>query len=280
MEKLFFGTAGIPKSSFPKDTPGGIKRVAQLGLGCMELEFVRGVYLKRIEAAQDVLDTALKENVMLSVHAPYYINLNSREERKIKASQRMILDSARMAFLSGARSVVFHAGFYMEDTAEVTYCNIKKGIKEILKRMNDEGIKVILRPELSGKPSQFGSLAEILALSSELEGVAPCIDFAHYYARSGTFNSYEDFAFTLKRVEETLGAKALKNLHLHVSGIDYGPKGERKHLVLKDSDFNYRQLLKALADYGAAGLVICESPSLEEDALLLKTTYDIINGKG
>ena len=276
MEKLLFGTAGIPLSSFPQDTPGGIKRVAELGLGCMEMEFVRGIYLKKAATAENVMDTALKEKVFLSVHAPYYINLNAHEEYKLRASKRMILDSARMAFLSGALDVVFHAGFYLGDPPQLTYDNIRRSIEEILEHLEDEGVRVTLRPELSGKPSQFGSLEEILTLSAELEGVAPCIDFAHCHARSGAFNSYDEFTSVLEKVREKLGIEALHKLHLHISGIEYGQKGERKHLTLNDSDFNYRELLKALVNHGVAGLVICESPNLEEDAILLKTAYDEI----
>jgi deoxyribonuclease-4 len=65
-------------------------------------------------------------------------------------------------------------------------------------------------------------------------------------------------------------------MHIHVSGIAYGGKGEIKHLNLKESDFQYTELLKALKDYDVKGIVICESPNLEEDALLLQATYDTL----
>ena len=77
----------------------------------------------------------------------------------------------------------------------------------------------------------------------------------------------------LKRVEKRLGRQGLDNLHLHVSGIEYTDRGERKHLDLRQSDFNYVDLLQALKDFDAKGRVICESPSLEGDAILLKETY-------
>jgi len=50
--------------------------------------------------------------------------------------------------------------------------------------------------------------------------------------------------------------------------------GEIKHLPLKESDLKYVELLRALRDKGVAGMVICESPNLEDDALLLKETYE------
>jgi len=125
-----------------------------------------------------------------------------------------------------------------------------------------------------GKPSQFGTLEEILNLSVELEGVAPCIDFTHWHARTGKFNSYHEFVSILLQVKQRLGTAALDDMHIHVSGIAYGKSGEIKHLNLKESDFQYVELLKALRDYNTEGIVICESPNLEEDALLLQATYN------
>ena len=61
---------------------------------------------------------------------------------------------------------------------------------------------------------------------------------------------------------------------MHISGIEYGSNGEKNHLILKESDFNYPDLLVALKEFNVRGLVICESPNLEEDALLLSKTYN------
>ena len=142
-----------------------------------------------------------------------------------------------------------------------------------LKRKNN---RVLIRPEIMGKSSEFGTIEEILNLSTELEGIAPCIDFAHLHARTGRFNSYPEFASIMQQIKDRLGRPALDNMHIHVSGIAYGKKGEIKHLNLKDSDFQYIELIKALKDYNAKGLLICESPNLEEDALLLQDTYNTL----
>jgi len=143
-------------------------------------------------------------------------------------------------------------------------------------QLRRENNRVWVRPEIMGKGSQFGTIDEVLSLSIELEGVAPCIDFAHWHARTGGFNSYPEFASILSLVRERLGETALDNMHIHVSGINYGNKGEIKHLNLKESDLQYVELLKALKDYDVKGLVICESPNLEEDALLLQKSYNTL----
>ena len=272
MAGLLFGTAGIPHSAKSKTTIDGIERIAELGLGCMELEFVQGVKMSEA-GARLVADTATKEGIKLSTHAPYFINFNAHEPEKIRASQDRVLQTARIAALCGAESVTFHAAFYLGDPPEKAYSTVKKYLAETLNQLKRENNRVWIRPEVVGKLSQFGSLEEILNLSTEMEGLAPCIDFAHWHARNGRFNSYPEFTSILLQVKERLGRAALDDMHIHVSGIAYGKKGEIKHLNLKESDFQYTELLKALNDYDATGIVICESPNLEEDALLLQATY-------
>jgi len=272
MAGLLFGTGGTPHSSQSQSTVDGIKRIAELGLGCMEIEFVYGINMSET-SARLVADTANSEGVRLSAHAPYYINLNAREPEKIKASQDRLLQTARIASLCGAKSVVFHPAFYLGNPPEIVYDTVKAHLEEVLRQLKKENNRVWVRPEVMGKGSTFGTLEEILKLSAELDEVNPCIDFAHWHARSGLFNSYQEFASILQQVEERLGRDALDNMHIHLSGIAYSDKGERKHLNLEESDFQYIELLRALKDYEVKGLVICESPSLEADALLLQSTY-------
>ena len=275
MTGLLFGTGGTPHSAKSSSTIDGIERIAELGLGCMELEFVYGVRMGEASAIL-VKEAAIKAGVKLSAHGPYFVNLNARELEKTRASQERILQTARIASICGAESITFHAAFYLGDPPEKTYDTVKKYLKEIMERLERENNRVWIRPEIMGKSSQFGTIEEILHLSSELEGVAPCLDFAHWHARDGKSNSYQEFASVLEQVEQRLGRVALDNMHIHVSGIYYGKKGELKHLNLKESDFQYAELLKALRDYDAGGIVICESPNLEEDAFLLQATYNTL----
>jgi len=170
MAQLLFGTAGTPLSAKSLSSIDGIIRVAELGLDCMELEFVRGVKMGDA-AARLVAETASRTGIKLSAHAPYYINLNAREPEKIRASQGRLLQTARIAALCGASSVVFHPAFYLGDPPEKTYQTTKKYLKEVLDQLKKERNRVLIRPELMGKPSQFGSLDEILDLSAELDGV-------------------------------------------------------------------------------------------------------------
>ena len=275
MAGLLFGTGGTPHSAKTASTIDGIERSAELGLGCMEIEFVQGVKMGEA-GARLVGETAARRGIKLTAHAPYFINLNAREPEKIRASQGRILQTARIAAICGAESIVFHTAFYLGDPPEVAYNTVKKHLGEIMDQLKRENNRVWVRPEIMGKVSQFGTPDEVLNLSTELERVAPCVDFTHWHARTGRFNTYQEFASILLQIKERLGRAALDNMHIHVSGIAYGKKGEIKHLNLKESDFQYIELLKALKDYDVKGVVICESPNLEEDALLLQTTYDAL----
>jgi len=271
--ELLFGTAGVPVSAKLRSTEAGIERIAELGLGCMEVEFVQGVRMSP-QVAVAVGELAARKKIALTAHGPYFINLNAVEPEKIHMSKERILQTARIAALFGARSITFHAAFYLKSTSAETYTTVKRHLEEIVNILKKEGNKVTISPEVTGKPSQFGTLEEILQLSSEIEGVTPCIDFSHWHARTGQANSYQEFSDILDQVERKLSRRALDNMHIHVSGIAYGKKGEIKHLMLPDSDLQYAELLKALKERKAKGVVISESvPYLEKDALLLQQTY-------
>ncbi len=272
--ELLFGPGGIPGSAKGRGTAEGVREVKKLGLGAMELEFVRGVNLSR-EKAAEVAEARRETGVVLTAHGPYYINLNSSDPAKRKASVERILKTARIAHACGAWSITFHAAYYQKTPAERVYNTVKKSLEGIVKRLQDEGVRVWIRPEVSGKPSQFGSLEEIIRLSQDLEMVAPCIDFAHLHARTnGRYNSREEWEQVLDLVEKELGKQALKQMHVHLSGIEYSEKGERNHLMLDDSDLKWKELFRVWKEYKIAGCVISETPDPTEGALQMQREWE------
>ena len=275
MDRLYFGTAGIPLSTEKGGTPEGIARVRELNLDAMELEFVRGVRLRE-ESAILVRKAAVENDVILTAHGPYYINLASERDEVRSRSMERIMNTARIANLCGARSITFHAGYYFKGDAERTYGIIGKALRNIVSELSDEGNRVRVCPEVMGKVKSFGKLPEIIGLCEEVGDIHPCIDFAHLHALKGNINTYEEFAMVLEEIESRLGRDELANMHVHISGIEYGERGERRHRDLGDSDMNYRDLLKVFADFDCAGVVICESPSIEGDASLLRQVYQKI----
>ncbi len=274
MNKLHFLTAGLPIASENKGYEEGIRILKEMNLDGLELEFVHGVRIKD-ESKAFLKDQTSKNGLVLSAHAPFYVNLNSKEEEKIEASIERIIETAAVANEVGAYSITFHAAFYMGKTPEEVYQTVKNGITKITDELKNKTNKIWIRPETTGKMSQWGNLEEIVRLSKEFETVLPCIDFSHLHARyNGIYNTYDEFSKMLDFVGNELGSNAIENMHIHVAGIAYTQKGEKNHLIFSESDMNYKDLMKALKAHGAKGIVVCESPNIETDTKILKEFYE------
>lgn len=272
-DRLLFGTAGVPNSTVKKNSPvDGVQRIHELDLDCMQLEFAHGVRMKE-EVSSALRKASYELGVPLTSHGPYYINLNAREQDKIDSSVERIIQTAKISDLCGAESMTFHAAFYMKDSPFDVFDLVEKSMNVIEERLNRLDIEIELRPELTGKTSQFGSLDELINLTKNVMSVKPCMDFSHLYARTGEYNSYAEMKTVLDKLEEQLGSEALKNMHIHVSGISSNSKGDLKHLNLEKSDFNWKDMLKALKEKDCGGYVVSNSPNLEEDAKMLKDYY-------
>ena len=270
-----FGTVGAPAST-PKKPGGSIgaaQHLATLGLQAYELAWVQSVRVTETTCAS-IRKAASEAGVHLSVHAPYFINLNASDDEWPKSRKRL-MDAAHYGNLAGATDVVFHPGSYFgRDPSEVLPQVIHRlhGCTDELRRA---GNPVTLRPETMGKSAMLGSLADVLILAREVPGVLPCLDFSHLHARpgDGSMNSRHEWELALGAYAEMLGAAALRSLHCHLSGIEYGPKGERNHLMLAESDFQLGELLQALRAYGCAGRILCESPVMDVDALNIQRAF-------
>lgn len=274
MEKLIFGTAGMPTRTNPREYEQALKDLNDMKLGALEMEFVHGVRMN--EKTKELLKKeAPNQNIVLTAHGPYYINLNSQEEEKIEASVTRILDTARVAYACGAYSITFHAAFYMKQNEDFVYNQVKAKMREITETLKSENIKIWVRPETTGKGTQWGSIDEIIKLSKEFDMVLPCVDFSHLHARSvGQYNTYDEFSRVFEKIGTEIGDYALQNFHAHLAGIEYGAKGEKHHLMLEESDMNYKDLLRAFKDFNVKGVVICESPDMETDAMMIQKYYE------
>ncbi len=272
-DKLNFLTAGLPLSSENKGYKKGLEIIKEMNLDGIEVEFVHGVRMN--EANQSLVkDFTEKEGLMVTCHGPYYINLNSDESEKIDASVIRILETARMGRAIGAYSITFHAAFYMKKPVDDVYKTVYSSIEKISAELEKENNNIWIRPETTGKGTQWGTLEEIVKLSKEFKNVLPCIDFAHIHARNnGIYNTYDEFSKMIEFVAKELGSDVLNHMHMHLAGIEYGIKGEKNHLILKESDMNYKDLLKVLKQFNVKGALVCESPNIEGDTKLLKDYY-------
>ncbi len=273
---LHFAVAGTPLSTpSPGGTVEGLKHAKKLGITAMEIEWVQRVPLNP-ERMKEIRATAETLGMYLTCHAPYYVNLNSPDPSKLSASKKRVLDALSMAQLAGIKSVCVHPAFYLGMDPADAYDNVFRATEDIMKHKKKLFPDVNLAYETMGKPTQFGTLEEVLKLSAEF-GIYPTIDPAHLHARyNGEVNTTAEWEDMFDTYQTFLGKDSLKTMHMHYSGIAYSVKGEKHHLPLQKSDARWKDFLKVIKKRGIAGTLVCESPLLEKDTLLMKRTYEKI----
>jgi deoxyribonuclease-4 len=274
-----FGTVGSPTGT-PKKPGGSVGAIAfskSIGLDTLELGWVQSVRVTEVTCAA-IKQCGTDQCVSLSVHAPYFINLNALDDEWPKSRKRL-MDAAHYGNLAGATDIIFHPGSYFgNDPAEVLKVAIPR-LKGCVDELRKKSNPVTLRPETMGKSAMLGSFEDTLEMSKAIKGVLPCLDFAHLHARpgDGTMNTVEEWTRILEAYQSALGKEALKHLHIHLSGIEYGPKGEKNHLPIAESDLKLNYLFNVLKDFGCGGRILCESPIMEEDALNMKKAWKRIS---
>tara|TARA_Y100000310_G_scaffold339002_1_gene430288 strand:- start:1091 stop:1858 length:768 start_codon:yes stop_codon:yes gene_type:complete len=247
--KIKFGPAGFGGA---KESVENLEHFRKLGLRACEVAFTYSVYLKKDDAIR--IGKAVKKlGIELSIHAPYWINLNSKEKAKVEASKKRILKSCEIGHYLGAKKVVFHPGFYSGMKPKEAFTNIKSAILEIMEIVKKNKWDIELCPEIIGKKNVFGSIDEISNLVKET-GCGFCIDFAHVLARYG-------------RYEFTLLKKAFpqKKWHCHFSGIEYGEKGEKHHKKTPIEEF--KMILGGIPKSKEV-VIINESPDCVKDSVV------------
>ena len=275
-----FGTVGSPIGTpkKPGGSVGAIEFSRSIGLDALELGWVQAVRVTDATCAA-IKMTGEAQGVALSVHAPYFINLNADKDEWPKSRKRL-MDAAHYGNLAGATDIIFHPGSYFaNDPLEVLKVALPR-LEGCVVELRRKGNPVTLRPETMGKSAMLGSFEDVLEMS-RIAGVQPCLDFAHLHARpgDGTVNTYNEWSRLLERYADVLGAQGLAKLHIHLSGIEYGPKGEKNHLPLAEADLNLKVLFKALKKFGCGGRILCESPIMEEDALKMKKVWKRVSGE-
>lgn len=273
--EIRLGPAGVPISAKERSSIGGVKRVAELGLRAMEIEFVRGVRMS-VTSAKELGKTAAELDVRLSIHAPYYINLTSIEKEKVEASKRMILDSCERGAAMGAKIIVFHAGYYGK-LGETCTINMIEALKELSEKVKDKGWDILLAPETTGRLSQWGTLEEIATACKKVKNCVPGLDPAHIFARQGGNINY-------KKIFDELKDLKLDWIHSHFSGVKYNATGigkgnERYHLPLKQAKPDFEEFAREILKRKIDITIISESPILEQDSLYMKKILEKLGYK-
>lgn len=279
-ERIRFGPSGISDMFYQQ----GLKHSAQMperlnaiGLSAYEYSFGRGVNLRE-EKARQLGEEAAKYDVVMSVHAPYYINLCSLQVESREKSRGYIAQSVQAARWMGATRVVFHPGAVTgQDRAEalrLTLGEVERSLREM-----EDGPDLWLCPETMGKLNQQGTLDEVLQICSiDPKRLLPAVDFGHINALTqGTLRTADDFRRIVDAIGDALGENAARRFHIHFSHIEYGKSGEVRHLTFEDEVYGpfFEPLAQVLAERDLAPVVICESKNqMAEDALRMKAIYD------
>jgi len=273
MPRIRFGPAGKPLS-FKGPMEKVPEYLSKIGLDALEYEAVRGVRISE-EKARKLGEEASKYDVLLSMHAPYYINLASKEKEKVEASRRRLFEAVRASHWMNAYAVVFHPGYYKGWSPR------SDAVKEVIRQLKllKEDVDSYgytgpwIAPETTGKDSQVGSVDDIIEICSNVERCRPAVDWAHLHARSQGRDilSIDDVIRVIDKIEKELGSYAVKPLHTHFSKIEYGKGGEKMHHTLKEEEYgpDWIVVCKAYIMTGIDGVIISESPILEEDALYM-----------
>jgi deoxyribonuclease IV len=251
MAKLKIGPSGLGPV---KDAIRNLNLFYENKIKACEIAFTYGVYIKK-EEAKEIKNKAKELDISLSIHAPYYINLNSIDKQKIFMSKKRILNCCEIGHHLGAKNIIFHSGFYMGLDKEQTFQNIKKQIIELKETIKENNWDIKLCPEIMGKKNVFGSIDEIKRLVEETN-CSFCIDFAHILAR---YNSH--------KFKEIIEAFPKKDWHTHFSGIEYSiEKGEKNHKMTTKEE--WQNLLHNLKDLDKEITIISESPNPLEDSIM------------
>jgi len=271
--KIYFGPAGNP-IGFKGPTVEVGEYIRSIGLDAYEYQATYGVRIKK-QSALKLGNNAQKNDIMISMHAPYYINLSSPKDDVLERSIERLVQSARAAEWMGAYRIVFHPGFYTSYSPEEALQRCKNTIGALMEKLDGLGVdKFTFGPETTGKRSQLGSLDEIIDICQSFGHFQPTVDFAHVHARNqGCLKDKDDYHRIFVKLEDGLG---IKTLHSHFTKIEYTAAGERRHHVLMDEDYGppLEPLLGAIQECGWLVTVICETPFLEKDSLLMKAMYE------
>ena len=276
-----FGPAGNSESFYAQgykaswQAPGWLRG---MGLSAYEYSFGRGVGLSE-EMAEKIAGYAKENDIAVSAHAPYFINLANPDPEKREASFRYITDSARLVNCLGGDRVVVHVGAVMKLDRVEAIDNCCKGLKEAYARLDDLGLShVHLCPETMGRVSQIGDLKETLAFCLLDERLIPCVDFAHLHALGqGALKGPEDFAAVLDAIEKTLGLARAREMHVHFSTIEYTAAGEKRHRTFAEEAYGprFQHLAPLLKERGYQPRVICECKgTMAEDAKAMMEMYE------
>ncbi len=278
-----FGPAGNCKTFYEdgyKRTIEAPKWLSEHGLDAYEYSFGKGFTLPD-DTAVKIGEEMKKYGITVSIHAPYYINFATPTDEMAEKSYYYVIESLRKLRLMGGTQLVVHPASQGKMTREEAVELTKKRLEVLKQKIIENGYDdMYVCLETMGKSAQIGTYEEILDFCKIYDRFLPTFDFGHINALTqGTLKTYDDYKKIIDRSIEVIGLERTKLAHIHFSKIEYGSKGEIKHLTLEDKVYgpDFEPLAKLLKDYDLNCVVICESREyMGRDAMILKNIYQNI----
>lgn len=277
---ILFGPSGNSEGFFAaglKSSEQSAVWVKNMGLDAFEYSFGRGVLMSE-EKALSIGKAFAENNVKISVHAPYYINFSNPDPEMIDKSIGYVIKSAEMVALMGGNRIIIHPATQGKDTRENAFNRALDNFKRLTDVIYATNMDNLLYcPETMGKYAQLGTVEEITKICKIDKIYIPTVDFGHVNSREGgSLKTKEDFIDRLQFMIDELGYDRMKHFHVHFSKIQYGAKGEIRHLNFDDEVYGpeFEPLADALIDLKLEPVIICESAGMQDlDALYMKNYY-------
>ncbi|MBI2547234.1 MAG: TIM barrel protein [Candidatus Aenigmarchaeota archaeon] len=267
--RVFLGPAGLPMAS-EGNTVDGIRKIKELGLNAMEIEFVRSIYLNE-KTAEEVGKAAKELGIRLSIHAPYFINLLSKNRDVAEKSKERIIKSAVIGEILGADAIAIHTAYYSGLTKEVALTELKEIFIKILDELNERGVKnVKLGVETMGRKSMFGGLDETIELCKDVnrKQLVPYLDFGHLFVRNNGKINYSEIFDKMEPLK-------LDHINSQFAGMGKNKRGEFVDVHTPIGNYPpFEPLAKEILKRKLDITIISESPLLEIDSLKMKSVFD------
>ena len=270
LSQVNFGPAG-----YPADARGKIERVFQIlvdaGMNALEYAAVHGLRTSE-ERAKQIGDLARSNNITMSMHAAYYINIASKDPQIRERSKQRLIKALKFAPLMAVKRIVFHPGTFGGLSPEEAHIVMRDSLQSVWEEAGHLGNGAFLAPEIAGKLSMFGSIEQIIRICQDVDGCIPTIDWAHLYARrQGKMNDKESYLKVINQFENELGKLFLDNMHFHISAIAFTEKGEASHKPFGGEwGPDLYPLMEVVHEVGYKPTFICESPNPLQGALYAK----------
>ncbi len=275
-----FGPAGNDISFYEqgyKSTVEAAKWLEEIGLCAYEYSFGRGILLSD-DTAIAIGERMKEHGISVSVHAPYYINFATPTDEMAEKSYDYVLRSAHKVKIMGGNRVVVHPASLGKSDRVTAVELTKKRLTTLAERLKEAGLSdVFICLETMGKQAQIGTYEEVVDFCTISPSFIPTFDFGHINALTGgSLKTEEDFEKIFNHCIDILGYEKTKICHIHFSKIEFGAKGEIRHLTFEDEIYgpDFLPLAKVIKKLGLTPTIICESKEImAKDALDMKNIF-------